>query len=406
MATQTSRFLSLPLEIRQAIYRETLRPYEARQKNAGPQTSSRRFVLHRMDTEILRVNRQVSKEAYEVMLKSHMFIRIVTRGVDLKDVFYNNPMPVLSMDKGLVRRCKALAMTHGIIRHDTSATNYHLLIVCKDLDLFCRCLAEGESRIDGFGADTIHTIILHDPFTSTSTPNYLNVTNQERLLQPYKEHIRGFPSFRLTGDVDPSLANILAAEIRRPVKLDHRALLQDLLTQNDLAKNYDAIGNSDMALDTLDKVCNQIRCLGSRTAWAVMKNKQGTEFAKAFTEIFFMLNLGRVVATVGVLKKIAGDHSRTQSVRSQKARVYRAVKAAVRSATVLGTQWQISDQQEGELALQLAITHRLAADDLTTAEHYIESAAALLPGSIAVATERQRIARWRERLYSNDAFEA
>ncbi|KAI1139983.1 hypothetical protein F5Y05DRAFT_337774 [Hypoxylon sp. FL0543] len=398
MATQAFRLLDLPPELRQRIYRETLRPYKVRQKRLG-----RKFIHHAMDTEILRVNRQVSMEAYEVMLKSHLFIRIVTSSFEMKDVLSKHQIPVLSMDKSLVKRCKAVTLTHKIEMRNLGwwgphryERRYNFIILCEDLDLFCKCLAESESRIDNFGVNSGHALVLHNPFSRTSTPDYMrNATNQDRFLKPYRERLRGFTHFKITGHIDPGLAKTIEAEVCRPANIHHLALMRDIMRQNKQAKHYVAINDTDMVLETLNNVCSQIHCLGTRTVWKVLKSKHGAHFTNEITQVYFMLSFARLTFIVSVMKKMVEEQEDLESISNFGMRMVDAAKEAAYCGRTLGTGWKMNNQQKGEMALQFAIRHRLA-QSRHEAKAWIRQAARRLPGNADVASERQKIAAMRE----------
>ncbi|KAI1418034.1 hypothetical protein F5Y13DRAFT_184548 [Hypoxylon sp. FL1857] len=392
--TQTSRLLALPLELRERIYEEVLRPYQLPMQSQDQSFPC--FILHKMHMEILRVNRQVSKEAYEVMLIKHPFIRIVTRGISYpSDVFGFNQLPVLSVDEGLIGRCKALTMTHSIaFQIRNTPPRSYTVVVYKDLDAVCRSLAEAEANRDWFGARSAHVVTIHDPFATTSSPDYMNPTNQERLLMPYRQHLRGFPSFQLMGHVHPHLAVAIAGGVKQPVVIDHMSLIRDIRSQNSFARSRSVAGDNKTALSLLRGICDQLICLATRTAWPVLKARHGDDFSESVAEVFYMICYARLVTAVNLMERIAANNGSMDKIRRLALDVFEAVQPAMFVGQTLDVPWHLSQQREGDLALLLAMTHRHTRESLSRAKECIRDASRLLPGNAVVAREKEKIARW------------
>ncbi|OTA52526.1 hypothetical protein K449DRAFT_427183 [Hypoxylon sp. EC38] len=395
MATQATGFLDLPLELRQCIYQEVFRPYEL-QPEVG---SSSWFIRLRMDVGILRVSRRISMEAYEVMLKSQPFVRIITWGLRLNPIFSRYKIPVFTIHESHIVQCKAPMMSYSIgIRDNTSVGHKRILMLAKDLGLVCKALALAESTIEGFGVRSMHVVTLHDPFHNTSTPNYMSVTRQERLLKPCQEHLRGFPSFRLLGKFDPSLSTTTAAAVRQPAFLNHTEFLQDLLRLNNLARMFHAAEDTELATAVLEEMRDKIRCVASRTLWPVMKAAQGPAFANTICDVLFMSSQSLVMVKTTIIKRLVDIAANPQLIKRKIDQAYKSVETAYTAGVILGTPWMISGQQKGEMSFRVAVMHRIAKDDPKAAKYYIRIAARSMPGNPHVTREQARIDLWRASL--------
>ena len=73
----TFRFRDLPSEIRNQIYRELLCGFKSRPTTADP-SAMLGFVpaRHDIDTGILRTNKSIYREAYDVLIKTNRFVKV------------------------------------------------------------------------------------------------------------------------------------------------------------------------------------------------------------------------------------------------------------------------------------------------------------------------------------------
>lgn len=182
MATKNFPLLEIPRELRDSIYHEALCDWPAPQSTRGQLAIHLRpitRVYHKINTALLRVNRQVSVEALEVMIKSNLFIRVVTHGVDMNRILRLLPVPILSMNTTFVKQFTGFIMTHCIANpREDSYPSYHLAILRRDLDMFCRVISMADIHIPRFGSRTIHSVVIHDLFKNT---NYFGPTKQVSL---------------------------------------------------------------------------------------------------------------------------------------------------------------------------------------------------------------------------------
>jgi hypothetical protein len=106
------RFMELPTEIRDQIYRELLCNFECeREPSEGPDSLLARLMRHMEQINgvcqashdviisIILVNRQVHREAFDVMVKTNQFIRIRGDNFSFSDLLLERQLPVVTMDR-------------------------------------------------------------------------------------------------------------------------------------------------------------------------------------------------------------------------------------------------------------------------------------------------------------------
>lgn len=107
----TFRFMELPGEIRNHIYRELLCSFDyeyypngypnqlARILRQETKSNGVHHISHSIDTNILLVSRTVHREAYDIMVKTNRFIRIQSWNYNLSTFLVWSQLPVVTMDR-------------------------------------------------------------------------------------------------------------------------------------------------------------------------------------------------------------------------------------------------------------------------------------------------------------------
>ncbi|OCK76671.1 hypothetical protein K432DRAFT_385248 [Lepidopterella palustris CBS 459.81] len=195
------RFLALPGEIRNIIYKIVLcttYPPTHSERPRGQSVADIVSVRHSIEPQLLRVSKQVYKEANDVMLKTNLFIRITSNGVDSFSHFLlYNRIPILTLDREHTNAFKGCVLHHTISCPGQFDPFFDFMILCRDLDMFCQCLGEVKRYWWGFygfnGKSTVRqTITLLNPFDS---PTYTEKL-QDSLLAPYRTHF-DFPQVEI-----------------------------------------------------------------------------------------------------------------------------------------------------------------------------------------------------------------
>ncbi|KAF2804632.1 uncharacterized protein BDZ99DRAFT_575279 [Mytilinidion resinicola] len=220
------RFLDLPPEIRNEIYKNLLCTFEARDPQAeteysfleeaaipeeeispgGGRESETSIdaikVKHSIETQILRVSKQVYHEAYDVMLKENLFVRITCNSTQVGTVVLKD-VPVITMNRRHILAFDGYAMHHCMYADDASDTVTEFMLLHRDLDLFCDWLVHANVSIPYFTDTYEHILTLFDRPTSMYA---LTTQFQERLLKCYtRGDLNGFHRFQICGSVDHTL---------------------------------------------------------------------------------------------------------------------------------------------------------------------------------------------------------
>ncbi|KAL2281128.1 hypothetical protein FJTKL_11797 [Diaporthe vaccinii] len=253
---ETFRFLDLPIEVRNAIYHVILCDPPPAQLRRVEQADllwlpeGMAMITHPSEMQILQTSRQVHAEARDVMLRGNQFIRIRARGVGqvIKGFLLARQIPIVRTTALSRDRFKGYVMTHSIEltsdrpedfpgpKHDTDAD---LVILHRDLDLFCEALAtRGTLMVRGFGSLTKHNLTIHNTFDSTLSPGFMGEKNQERLLQPYRRHLRGFSHFSVDGSVSASLAESVEKAVAEENLPEPEEVLAEFKRNKDLGNRF------------------------------------------------------------------------------------------------------------------------------------------------------------------------
>ncbi|CAJ2499910.1 Uu.00g027630.m01.CDS01 [Anthostomella pinea] len=401
--TETFRFMDLPTEVRDNIYHIILCSWpapkstwdEARKLAVVPDEPA--VMHHRIHTGILLANCQIHRDATDVLLKGNLFVKVQMRAsTNVRAVLVPKQVPIVSMTPSVVAAFKGYALTHSInMDADLLFPVAHLMILHRDLDLFCQAVSG--DYIQACGPNPQHCITIHNPWETTSTPNYMkNIKNQERLLQPYREYLRGARSFKFQGNVvKPELARVVANEVKGEPIPDAEELLSDLLRQKALGKQYFDNRDSVNASEMWAKAAMHVFRMTSWNAWPRLIADAGRDLANNITEVYFQLNANLAANNLRVMQETAATD--VELAGQYAGAVYSALEKASQASRKLGTDWQPSPDQEAKLCYRLAVAHRIADDNIDVAEQVINHAARHLPNDRAIQQEVQAIARWKAR---------
>jgi hypothetical protein len=143
MATPQSHFrlMDLPGEIRNQIYQHLLCSFNYKYGPDGlpnelermlqqkPKLNGVYHAKHSIDTNILRSNRTVHREAYDVMVKTNRFIRIQSSSYSFARYLVWSQLPVVTMDRQHASQFNGYVLQMRL--EDLSQMNEHDLFDCK-----------------------------------------------------------------------------------------------------------------------------------------------------------------------------------------------------------------------------------------------------------------------------------
>jgi hypothetical protein len=412
-------FRSLPSEIRNKIYRELLCAFEPPPTTTDIATafdSSFPLNPHAIDTTILRISTNTYCEAYDVLVKANRFVRITSAsGIPLRTILQSLMVPIVAAENRVVQAFRGYVLTVHLgckepvrVRDDTDAKDWFaphaLIILHRDLDVFCRALADADAHRAGLIANLklsirVAPILFDQPSTryAPSFDDFFSEATQKTLLAPFRKHLRGYTSVKISGHIDKTLARTTREEIKQDRWCDPQTVLSDFTAAKDagtkLFQQRDLVNASltwqDAAVD-IDKI------FGS-TAWPKLVALGGQPFVSQLAERYFLVRLN--IAYIQLKQMTEEPALAFFAGMMAEDTLHCAVKSLKQGHWMEGFKYKLANMHSAKLRYRLALSARLRREPGTAerALKYVDGALKLLPGDAAIMQERERIVAWVER---------
>ncbi|KAJ8124089.1 hypothetical protein ONZ43_g111 [Nemania bipapillata] len=404
MSTLQFRFMDLPQEIKDLIYKFILCTFE--RKVHYIEDIDRRVYSHpKFDTSILLANRQISRDAFDIFLKQNLFVKVVFLRCTVPSYTWPLQVPIVASGKSVVTAFKGHVMSHfiemtswpeeGFDDAESRLINdWYLLMRWQDLSHFCQNLAT--SGIKPFNKTSAHRVEIHNPFAGTSSANYLNAKKQAHLLKPYREHFRGFTSFSVVGNVEPSLAAAVTQEVKEEPRVqDPHDFLRDMHQRKELGNKYFNDGDTAMASQTWGTAFLALMRLAWTPQWSSMKAQAGpdSDWTYGIADIFFRLSSNLVASALRVVHEEAKKDVRLapQHVGSVELPYWYCYRCSW-----FENSWRQTIEQERNLNYRIACAHRIGGSPVCYAKEEICTADDLSPDDPLILKEMEKIAKWQE----------
>lgn len=410
------RFLDLPLEVRNEIYNvilctpppPKLWPLEQQDLVGVPHHNC--YIHHPLETQMLRVNRQIHAEARDAMLRGNQFIRIRERHASdtaesiVQKVTRWRQIPILATTAHFRANFKGFVMTHLMEGLETGkesdaaqALREHrdgdvdCVILRRDLDVFLETLAFiGIATQKSFDSSTRHYVQVHNPFDDTLSPGFMGEMNQERLLQPYCDHLREFTSVTILGHVSPIVVDTVQKSIAKELFDNPSEALEAVQTAKDLGNTFFRQREFHKAAAAYWIARSKAASIQGRSSWAKAKAHCGAGFVQALAEMHFQVCLNaaqNILTWIRETPAAAAGGARARDAALQ-ADAYAA--QAERSPMLFETAWRPTLAQMAKANFRHAAAQR-ALMDLQAAKRYIDSARIQAPADQIIKREAEEI---------------
>ena len=406
-ATQPFRFLDLPGEIRNNIYDLLLCSWED-EVEQDPSMSSKlsRRSPSNPSSSLLRANKQIYAEASDYMIKRNQFVRITCRGLDSRNLFLGEGIPVITTD------ARKVSLFDGHVMHITLSkpvfapspfqfSEFEIMMLRSDLPKLCEQL-----DIESVMADANSTTSEHASINASIRLNYAHTRFftpkiQERLLEPIASSLRGVPDIKISGFVDASLAESVRNQVAQPRWTEPDATIEEIGTGVDVGKRQWQQNNFYSASESWAYAMRTLERMRHSSSWIGLQKAGGEDFVNKTADLYFTLNLFHAQF---LQVDMANDQSQGPLVqRNGRVAIQHLRKcetAAARFAQHAGATWTPSNQQSAKMLFRHARCLRLMRDTANSvrAVTLIEEAAALAPTDIAIRDEKDAVLAWEAEL--------
>ena len=412
-------FRSLPREIRNKIYRELLCSFEPPLTTANITSAfetSFASCRHAIDTTILQTNTTTYGEAYDVLVKTNRFVRITsTRGIPLRSLMRSLMVPVVACEKRTVGSFKGYVLGillglkkpistqehtngEGMVEHED------VMILHRDLDVFCRALADADGHLAGLTA-SLQLLIRVAPVLSDqrSTPHapsftdFFSEATQKTLLAPIRKHLRGFTSVQVAGRVESSLALATREELQQDRWSDTQKVLSDFMAAKEAGTSLFQQRNLEMASLTWQDAALDIDKITGSKSWPKLTARGGEYFVSQLADLYFIVRLN--IAHIQLTQMTDNpDSAYFAGILAQDA-LQCAMMSMQKDYWMKGFKYTPANKHWAKLRYRLAMLKRLQGVPGTAGQalKMVDAALRLMPGDVGIMRERERIMAWLAR---------
>ncbi|KAI1766491.1 hypothetical protein GGR53DRAFT_528585 [Hypoxylon sp. FL1150] len=405
MPPESFPLMACPREIRDMIYRETLCSMGFDANAPGGI-----IVTDKMNTALLRVNRQVSAEASQAMLRTNLFIGVTVDGVDLISAFAQLHLHIPVVFSGTnPPTIRNLAMKYTIVADPrTSGHKQYFVILRRHFDKFCHAIFFADALIPDFSLKTRHKVELQPfvcyrlPWMGWKIPYYISIGHKHRsLLEPYQKHLYLCGKFIVDGCVSPELSEQVVAKVKRGLNTSPEVLLEDLLRYQ--ALEQECVNRNDRfgALEAQIMITHRVYYLAVRddgNSWYEVKNQMSVEQQHLVTSIYssaqaklghtLLLDLVDLMGrNVQELHAVAFEKFETACLN---------YNDAMTAGEALETDWKLPVHDYAHLCFLIANLCHLMRAELGGALWFIETARTHIPDCPAIQELYWEIQMWKE----------
>ncbi|KAJ4369671.1 hypothetical protein N0V83_005433 [Neocucurbitaria cava] len=413
-STMPFRFHDLPSEIRNKIYRIIFCEFEPPPDDVDPATMLElERARHSINTALLRTNTNIHREAYDILIKTNRFVKITSvRGLPLQKLLVVLRVPVVAVSRRAVERFKGYVLgvhlgfkksvpMSQVIDKDSNNDARTLMILCRDLDMFCQALRDGDSYDLGYRerlqiSITMGPVVDEMPCTRYAPllDEFFSEKTQEALLAPFRNKLRGYKAVTVDGHIDDKLANAFCNDLAREQWSDPGSLLKDFsLAKEEGTRLFRERRNDEAGIRWEDATVD-IDKMHASSEWASLAREGGEPFVSQLAELYFLMKLNLAHLEITEMQDLYDPFARKMADEALKG----AIKSCKKGYWTRGYKYTPSNKHLAKLRYRHALFLRLQGD-LDTANAaltYLDEALRLQPGDAAILRERQNILAWMQ----------
>jgi hypothetical protein len=403
------RFLDLPGEIRNKIYFSLLCSFDPPPTAPVGNPLEYATLRHSIDTTILRVNKQVHREAYDVMVKGNQFVNIrASRGVPLRLIVNTWHFTIVTSDKKKAKEFPGYLLSVALYlggRKENDPLNQpgNIMILARDLDSFCRGIADVDAYIPGFSKEVVISITLapravHQTQHKSSLADYFSEGTQTLLLAPFRTRLNGVKNVQIHGLVTSDIAKAALEDIAKDAWSNHQEVVDQIIAQKDLANRHFRERNLNEASLTWQDAALDIERIHQGSSWNALTERGGEAFVAEVSNLYFALKLNIAhVQLLGIQSPRLGFPAAIGIVKD----ALGCARASMRQDYWRkGFQYQPPDTQWAKCCYRQSLCFRLEGDPSKTdmALRLINKAIRKAPGDATILAEKDAILAWSRRV--------
>jgi hypothetical protein len=367
------------------------------------------ILQHSNNTAILRTSKQIHREAYDVLVKTNKFVHVTTSaGIPIRFLLNHLRVPMVTEDKARAEQFQGYVLSVALtgprdigkrFERQCSTTPCSLMMLGRDMDVFCDILADGNVHIPSFGTKVSLQITVAPnisqalPAHKESILPFFSEKTQELLLQPFRTRLRDFKNVKVAGQVSPSIAAAAEEEIAQDFASDPEAVINQFQAAKDEGHYLFKLNKKEEACLRWQDATLEIENLQNGSSWNTLTKKGAVPFVARLAEIYFLMKLNTVHLKIAGMEKgeLYADLMAEDALQM-------ATNSLRKDHWMPDFQWRPTAAHMAKLQYRRALFLRLQADPegIDSAVRAIKAAHRLLPEDAVIMRERTMILAWRD----------